>query len=226
MPAPTITIPDTELVERFVRASGPGGQNVNKVATAVELRFDVAGQHPLRFRIVYRVLDNNTGELPVIEKVAEALKDMDPAAVAVAKSVSKFTQGPLKDLRMGLQSKMFAGVDQSIDTLVEKRMPNLVKGTGLIGDAATAFQKWIRPILVENFGEGVGNRLADAVTLYTDIQVGTVTGLIGTVSGVVAMADPDTWKGMAEMALSVAKDPSTLPGLGPAAQPTIEARIR
>ncbi len=38
---PTISIPDHELHERFVRASGPGGQNVNKVATAVELRFDV-----------------------------------------------------------------------------------------------------------------------------------------------------------------------------------------
>ena len=35
-----ISIPDEELSESFVRASGPGGQNVNKVASAVELRFD------------------------------------------------------------------------------------------------------------------------------------------------------------------------------------------
>ena len=38
---PTIAIGENELDERFVRASGPGGQNVNKVSTAVELRFDV-----------------------------------------------------------------------------------------------------------------------------------------------------------------------------------------
>ena len=42
-----LEIPDGELSESFVRSSGPGGQNVNKVATAVQLRFDLAGSRAL-----------------------------------------------------------------------------------------------------------------------------------------------------------------------------------
>jgi ribosome-associated protein len=43
----TISIDPAELEEAFVRASGPGGQNVNKVSTAVQLRFDVAASRSL-----------------------------------------------------------------------------------------------------------------------------------------------------------------------------------
>jgi len=42
-----LEIPDSELSVSFVRASGPGGQNVNKVASAVQLRFDLAGSRVL-----------------------------------------------------------------------------------------------------------------------------------------------------------------------------------
>jgi ribosome-associated protein len=54
--SPTITIPDDELVERFVRSSGPGGQNVNKLSTAVELRFDARSSPSLPDEVRERLL--------------------------------------------------------------------------------------------------------------------------------------------------------------------------
>ncbi|NID06220.1 aminoacyl-tRNA hydrolase [Luteibacter jiangsuensis] len=52
----SIAIPDTELVERFTRADGPGGQHVNRTESAVELRFDVAGSPSLPEDVRARLL--------------------------------------------------------------------------------------------------------------------------------------------------------------------------
>ena len=51
----TITLADGEIRERFVRATGPGGQNVNKEATAVELRVDI-GRSSLPFELKGRLV--------------------------------------------------------------------------------------------------------------------------------------------------------------------------
>lgn len=53
---PTLVIADSELTERFIRAPGPGGQNVNKVASAVQLRFDAARSPRLSDEVRQRLL--------------------------------------------------------------------------------------------------------------------------------------------------------------------------
>jgi ribosome-associated protein len=50
-----LTIPDADYALSFVRGSGPGGQNVNKVATACQLRFDLAGTMVLAPRVKARL---------------------------------------------------------------------------------------------------------------------------------------------------------------------------
>jgi ribosome-associated protein len=53
---PHIAIDDSELVESFVRSSGPGGQNVNKVSSAVQLRFDARRSSSLPNDVAIRLM--------------------------------------------------------------------------------------------------------------------------------------------------------------------------
>ncbi len=81
-----ITIPAEELTMAAVRASGPGGQNVNKVASKVELRFDLAGSAVLSGPVKGRLralagnrLDQDGALLIVSQKTRDQRRNLDDA---------------------------------------------------------------------------------------------------------------------------------------------------
>jgi ribosome-associated protein len=97
---PTIVIDESELQEEFVRASGPGGQNVNKVASAVQLRFNVAASTALPPGVKRRLIQlagnriNNEGELIIEAK--EARSQLQNREEARAQLVALIQQAAVK----------------------------------------------------------------------------------------------------------------------------------
>jgi len=77
---PDIQLADDEVVARAVRASGPGGQHVNKVSTAIELRFDVRASPALPERVrarLYALAGNRLTQEGVIVMVAQSHRSQE-----------------------------------------------------------------------------------------------------------------------------------------------------
>jgi len=76
----TLALDDAEISESFIRASGPGGQNVNKVASAVQLRFDVRGSpslpEPVRARLA-RLAGNRVSQDGILVITARRFRSQE-----------------------------------------------------------------------------------------------------------------------------------------------------
>ena len=133
---PSVAIPESELSERFVRASGPGGQNVNKVATAVELRFDASQSSaiPSEARERLRALAGSrmTAEGVVVIDARRHRTQAQNREDARARLAELIRQALVRPRRRRKTTPGKAAVERRIDA--KKRRSDTKRGRGRIGD--------------------------------------------------------------------------------------------
>jgi len=98
---PTLAIDDSEISEEFVRASGPGGQNVNKVSSAVQLRFNVQNSPSLPDSVRQRLFQlagnriTDEGELIIeAKRYRSQLQNREDARLQLADLIRQATIRP------------------------------------------------------------------------------------------------------------------------------------
>ena len=99
--SPTVTIPAQELAFTAVRASGPGGQNVNKVASKVELRFDLAHTRALdadtcaRLRVLAGGRLDSEGRVLIVSQLTrDQIRNLDDALEKLRVLIVKALERP------------------------------------------------------------------------------------------------------------------------------------